>query len=78
MAFYTGQAVPEWRGDLFIGALALTHLAHLELDGREVVSEEQRLDERGRRIRAVHQGPDGALYLLTDHDNGELLRLGAE
>ncbi len=78
MAFYTGDVLPDWQGDLFIGALALTHLAHLELDGREVVAERQLLQQRSRRIRAVNQGPDGALYLLTDHDNGKLLRLGAK
>lgn len=75
MAFYTGERYSGWQGDLFIGALALTHLAHLELDGREVVSERQLLDDRGWRIRAVNQGPDGHLYLLTDQDNGRLIRL---
>jgi glucose/arabinose dehydrogenase len=75
MAFYTGDAFPRWRGDLFIGALALTHLAHLELEGTEVVSERRLLDDRGWRIRAVTTGPDGLLYLLTDADNGRLVRL---
>lgn len=75
MAFYTGDKFPEWQGDLFIGALALTHLAHLELDGTEVVSETQLLDDRGWRIRDVRQGPDGYLYLLTDASNGRLVRL---
>jgi len=75
MAFYTGERYRDWQGDLFIGALALTHLAHLELDGREVVSERQLLDDRGWRIRAVNQGPDGYLYLLTDQENGRLIRL---
>ena len=75
MAFYTGDRFPEWKGDLFVGALALTHVAHLELDGREVVSEEQLLDDRGWRIRDVRAGPDGYLYLLTDAGNGRLVRL---
>lgn len=75
MAFYTGDRFPAWRGSLFVGALALTHLARLELDGREVVREQRLLDDRGWRVRDVRQGPDGHLYLLTDHDDGALVRL---
>lgn len=75
MAFYTADRFPEWQGDLFVGALAMTHLAHLELDGTEVVNERKHLDDKGWRIRAVRQGPDGYLYLLTDDDNGQLLRV---
>lgn len=75
MAFYTGDKFPEWQGDLFIGALAMTHIAHLELDGEDVESEEQLLQDRGWRIRDIRQGPDGYLYFLTDAGNGRLARL---
>lgn len=75
LAFYTGEQFPAWRGNLFVGALALTHLARLELDGERVVSEERLLEDRDWRIRDVRQGPDGYLYLLTDAGNGRLLRL---
>lgn len=75
MDFYTGDRFPEWKGDLFVGALALTHLAHIELDGEKVVAEEKLLDDRGWRIRDVRQGPDGYLYLLTDASDGLLVRL---
>ena len=75
MDFYTGDRFPEWRGDLFIGALALTHLARLEMDGTEVVRETQLLDDRGWRIRDVRTGPDGYLYVLTDAANGRLVRV---
>ncbi|MFA9462477.1 PQQ-dependent sugar dehydrogenase [Thiohalorhabdus methylotrophus] len=75
MAFYTGDRFPDWRGDLLVGALDHTHLAHLTLDGREVVRERRLLDDRGWRVRAVANGPDGFLYLLTDADNGRLVRL---
>ena len=75
MAFYTSAAFPDWQGDLFVGALAQVHLAHLDLKGDRVVGEERLLTDRGRRIRAIEQGPDGGIYLLTDHVNGELLRL---
>lgn len=67
MAFY--------EGDLLIGALVQTHLARLELDGETIVSETELLRDLNRRIRAVTQGPDGFVYLLTDHSSGELLRL---
>jgi glucose/arabinose dehydrogenase len=62
-----------WQGDLFVGALVQTHLARLSLSGDSVTSEIQLLRERSRRIRAIEQGPDGRLYVLTDHSNGELI-----
>jgi glucose/arabinose dehydrogenase len=75
MAFYNGTAVPQWQGSLFVGALAGQALWRLTLEGNAVVAQERLLGERGERIRDVEQGPDGALYLLTD--NGKLLRYGA-
>jgi glucose/arabinose dehydrogenase len=75
MAFYTGEAFPAWRGDLFVGALSGELLARLELDGERVVHEERLLQALGARIRDVRQGPDGRLYLLTDETDGALLRL---
>ena len=75
MAFYTGNAFPEWRGSLFVGALGYELLARLELDGAKVTHEERLLKDFGERIRDVRQGPDGLLYLLTDSEDGRLLRL---
>ena len=75
MAFYTGDAFPQWRGNLFVGALSYELLARLELDGAKVTHEERLLKDFGERIRDVRQGPDGLLYLLTDSDDGRLLRL---
>ena len=75
MAFYTGEAFPEWRGNLFVGGLAATALVRLELDGQTVRHEERLLEDLGARIRDVAVGPEGALYLLTDEDNGKVLRL---
>jgi glucose/arabinose dehydrogenase len=75
MAFYTGDALPAWKGNLFIGALAGTALWRLTLDGNSVTSAERLLADRGDRIRDVRQGPDGWLYLLTDSSNGKLLRV---
>lgn len=75
MAFYTGDLFPQWRGDLFVGALKTKELVRVDLDGDRVVGEEKLLTDLGARIRDVRQGPDGALYVLTDATNGKLLRL---
>ena len=75
MAFYTGDLFPRWKGNLFVGALAQQHLARLVLDGERVVAEEKLLTDVGERIRDVRQGPDGALYVLTDSPEGRVLRV---
>ncbi|NPE59412.1 PQQ-dependent sugar dehydrogenase [Dickeya dadantii] len=76
MAFYNSGRFPAWRHSLFIGALAGTSLIRLSLEGDRVVSEERLLADRGERIRDVRVGPDGYLYVLTDQDNGKLLKVG--
>ena len=76
IAFYTGDLIPEWKGNLFVAALAGEHLARLVLVGDRVVGEERLFVGFGDRIRQVRQGPDGALYLLTDHvSDGRMVRL---
>jgi glucose/arabinose dehydrogenase len=75
LTFYEGALFPEWRGDLFLGALAAKRLIRLHMIGGKVKAEEHLLMDRGKRIRDVRQGPDGALYLLTDENPGELLKL---
>jgi glucose/arabinose dehydrogenase len=75
MAFYDHQRFPAWRGSLFVGGLAGKHLVRLTLDGDRVVGEERLLADRGKRIRDVRVGADGAIYVLTDEADGELLRL---
>jgi len=64
MTFYTGDLFPEWKGNLFIGAMAGQHLVRLVLNGERVVAEEKLLADMKQRIRFVRQGPDGALYIL--------------
>ncbi|HEX2255525.1 MAG TPA: PQQ-dependent sugar dehydrogenase [Afifellaceae bacterium] len=76
MTFYTGEAFPEWQGNLFVGGLASTTLVRLEMDGQSVAHEERLIEDLGLRIRDVVEGPDGALYVVTDEDNGEILRIG--
>lgn len=73
--FYTGDAFPAWRGSLFVGALREQRLVRLAIDGDKVAGEEHLLADRGRRIRDVRQGPDGALWLVTDETSGELWKI---
>jgi aldose sugar dehydrogenase len=73
--FYTGELFPAWRGSLFVGGLRATRLVRLVLENDRVVGEEHLLADRGRRIRDVRQGPDGALYVVTDESNGELWKI---
>ncbi len=75
MAFYTGELFPAWRGSLFTGALAGQMLVRLSLKGNAVTGEERLLQNLNERIRDVRQGPDGALYLLTDSSAGRILRV---
>lgn len=75
MAFYTADRAPQWRGNLFVGALAGRHLARLVLDGEQVTAEERLLTDLNQRIRDVKQGPDGAIYVATDSARGRILRV---
>jgi glucose/arabinose dehydrogenase len=76
LLFYTGTRFPKWQGSAFVGGLASQQLSRLEMDGNRVVREEVLLkDVLKQRVRDVEQGPDGSLYLLTDEDNGKLLRV---
>ena len=75
MAFYTGRPGNAWNDSLFLGALAGRSLIRLQLDGDRIVSEERLLVDLGKRIRDVRAGADGNVYVLTDEDDGQLLRL---
>ena len=75
MAFYTGRPGKPWNDSLFLGSLAQRNLIRLQLEGDRVVGEERLLGDLGERIRDVRLGPDGNLYLVTDEDDGKLLRL---
>ena len=75
MAFYTGRPGNAWNDSLFLGALAGRSLIRLQLDGDRIVSEERLLVDLGKRIRDVRVGSDGNVYVLTDEDDGQLLRL---
>ena len=74
-AFYTGTVWPAWKNSLFVGALAGSMVVRLSTEGEKVTGEERLLTNIGERIRDVVQGPDGFLYLLSDEDNGKVLRV---
>jgi glucose/arabinose dehydrogenase len=75
MAFLTSDRYGAgWKGNLFVGSLKFAYLDRIELAGGKVVREHKLLEGIGR-VRDVRQGPDGLLYILTDEDNGKLVRL---
>lgn len=73
MTFYTAELFKPWQQNLLVGSLKFGQLVRLELSGEKVSHEERIMI--GQRIRDVRQGPDGAVYLLTDQKNGQILRL---
>ncbi len=75
MTFYTGDLFPAWKGSLFNGALKAQRIARLVLQGNKVIGEEDLLGDLRDRIRDVRQGPDGALYVLTDESRGRILKI---
>ena len=78
MVFYTGDLFPAWKGDLFIGGLETRNLVRLTLNGERVTGEERLLTDlqpQRERIRDVRQGPEGALYVVTDSPKGRVLKL---
>ena len=75
MAFCVGHPGSPWNDSLFLGALADGNLIRLSLDGDRIVGEERLLTDLGARIRDVRVGKDGNVYVLTDADDGRLLRL---
>jgi glucose/arabinose dehydrogenase len=75
MALYTGEDFPQWRGDLLIGALVDKEVRRVDLEDGEVVGQESLFSELDARIREVSLGNDGRLYLLTDGEGAQLLRV---
>lgn len=75
LAIYSGKLIPEWKGNFLIAGLSSRALVRLVVKKDRVVGEERLLTARGERMREVVEGPDGAVYLLTDSGNGKLLKL---
>jgi glucose/arabinose dehydrogenase len=74
IAFYNSDVIPEWKGNLFVGALGRAHIARLVIKDNKVVGEERLMEDKRERCRAITTGADGALYVVTD--SGKLYRLG--
>lgn len=74
--FYTGDLIPEWKNNLFIGALSGMHIVRLVIENNKVVGEERLLSDQQQRFRDVLQGADGAIYAITDGEKGRLFRVG--
>ncbi len=78
MIFYTGTLFPAWKGNLFIGGHGTSDLVRLVIEGEKVVGEERLLKDlqpKPERIRDVRQGPDGAIYMVTDSATGRIIKL---
>ena len=73
MTFYTADAIPEWKNNLFIGGLSSTHIARLVIKDNKVVGEERLLSKEGERFRDIVQGKSGELFAVTD--GGKLYRV---
>ncbi|WP_132052252.1 PQQ-dependent sugar dehydrogenase [Pseudocnuella soli] len=76
MTFYSGDAIPEWKNNLFIAGLNSNHIARIVLNNNKVVGEERLLANEGQRFRDITQGKDGALYAVTD--GGRLYRIAKQ
>ncbi len=74
MVFYTGNAIPEWKNNLFICGLSSTQITRLQIRNNKVVGEERLLEDEKQRFRDITEGKDGALYAVTD--GGKLYRIG--
>ena len=77
LAFYEGEVFPEWEGDMLIGGLAAEGLVRVQMEDGAVAATELLLEGEGYRVRDVVIAEDGAVWLLTDHEDGEILRLSA-
>lgn len=75
LAFYRGDLFPKWEGDMLIGGLVSEALVRVRLENGEVVDEEWMLQDMGRRIRDVKIDDNGAVWVITEHEDGEVLRL---
>ena len=76
MTFYSGDRIPEWKNNLFIGGLSSRHIARIVIENNKVMGEERLLVDQEQRFRDLAQGADGALYAVTDE--GRLYRIAAK
>ncbi len=75
ITFYTGNLIPEWKGNLFVAALRGSHIVRLVIKDNKVVGEERLFTDLQKRFRYIAQGPDGALYTIIDDPDGKIFRI---
>ena len=75
ITFYTGNLIPEWKGNLFVAALRGSHIARLVIKDNKVVGEERLFADLHKRFRYITQGPDGALYAIIDDPDGKIFKI---
>jgi len=76
LASYQGDMFPEWKGDLIVGSLKFALVSRLDRDeAGKIVNEERMLEGEFGRIRDVNVAPDGSIWLLTDEEDGQIVRL---
>ncbi|MEM0912634.1 MAG: PQQ-dependent sugar dehydrogenase [Pseudomonadota bacterium] len=75
MMFYSGDMFEDWQGDLFIGSLKFRYLKHLTIEDDQITSETNLFEDKGFRVRDVVQGPEGAIYLVVDSNDGKIIRV---
>ena len=78
MAFYEGDKFPKWKNSLFVGALVNKEVRRLTVDNQQVTAEETVFAELDARIRDIRVGPDGLLYIVTDGEQGAVIRVNPE
>ena len=75
LTFYDGKAFPAWKNSVFVGGMSGRQVVRLEMKNGHVVGEEKLLMDRCKRTKDVSEGPDGAIYVITDESPSEILRL---
>ena len=75
MMIYSGRLWPGWRGDIFVGALKFELISRLDRQDGEITGEERLFADVYGRVRDVREGPKGAIWFLTDEDEGALYRV---
>ncbi len=75
ITFYTGNLIPEWKGNLFVAALRGSHIVRLVIKDNKVVGEERLFTDLHKRFRYITQGPDGALYAIIDDPDGKIFKI---
>ena len=75
MAFYEGDKFPEWKNSLFVGALVNKEVRRLTIANKQVTAEESLFAELGARIRDIRVGPDELFYIVTDGEQGAVIKV---